>query len=362
MSQDKITPLYEKHIELGAKMVPFGGYIMPIQYSGIVAEHMAVRTKAGIFDVSHMGEILLEGKDALNNINYLITNDYTNLKDNRIRYGLLCYEHGGVVDDLLVYRFNEEKYMLVLNASNCEKDIAFIKGYLFGDVKLTDISNDTGEVALQGPNSVAILEKIVGEADLLPKRYYSFTDNVEVAGVNCLISRTGYTGEDGFELYCSANNVGVLFDAILEAGKDFGLIPAGLGARDTLRLEASMPLYGHELSEDITPYEASLGSAVKMAKEDFIGKSALLEKAEPKKIRVGLKITGRGIAREGCQVKSGDIDIGYITSGTHLPYLEGAYAMALIDRGYTSIGTALSVDIRNRLVDAEVVALPFYKR
>ncbi|MCL1830632.1 MAG: glycine cleavage system aminomethyltransferase GcvT [Oscillospiraceae bacterium] len=343
-------------------MVPFAGYIMPIQYSGIIAEHMAVREKAGIFDVSHMGEVIIEGKDALKNINYLLTNDYTDLRDNRIRYSLLCYEHGGAVDDLLVYRYNENKYMLVLNASNCEKDIAFMKQHLFGEVTLTDISDITGEVALQGPNSVAIMEKILGNSDSLPKRYYSFLDNVILDGSSCLISRTGYTGEDGFEIYCSSDDVVKIFSLLLEVGKDFGLLPAGLGARDTLRLEASMPLYGHELSENITPFEASLGFAVKLNKEDFLGKASLTAGSEPAKTRVGLKITGRGIAREGCIVKYGDEEIGYITSGTHLPYLDGAYAMAIIDKSSASIGTKLVIDVRNRPVEAEVVPLPFYKR
>ena len=362
MSLEKTTPLYEKYIELGAKIVPFAGYLMPIQYSGIIAEHMAVRKAAGIFDVSHMGEAIIEGTDALKNINYLLTNDYTDLKDNRIRYSLLCYEDGGVVDDLLVYRYNENKYLLVLNASNCDKDIAYIKEHLFGDVKLTNISEETSEIALQGPSSVAIIEKITDDVNLLPKRYYSFTENVGILGKPCLISRTGYTGEDGFEIYCSNADAVAIFDGLLEAGKDFGILPAGLGARDTLRLEASMPLYGHELSENITPYEASLGFAVKMAKDDFLGKAELEKKMEPEKIRVGLKIIGRGIAREGSPVKVDDKEIGFVTSGTFLPYLDGAYAMAIINRNYSSVGTVVGLDVRGRIVDAEVVPLPFYKR
>ena len=362
MDQEKKTPLYDKHLELGAKMVPFAGYLMPLQYTGIIAEHMAVRRHAGIFDVSHMGEALIEGPDALDCINYLLTNDFSGMKDFAVRYSLLCYDDGGVADDLLVYRFNSDKYLLVLNASNSEKDISYMSEHLSGDVCLKDISGETAEIALQGPASASILEKVADDATALPKRYYSFTDTGSIENIPVLISRTGYTGEDGFEIYCKNTGAIKIYDAILDAGMDFGLLPAGLGARDTLRLEASMPLYGHELSKTITPYEASLGFAVKLGKKDFLGKQALAEKAEPDRIRIGLKVISRGIAREGCPVMRDGKEIGCVTSGTFLPFLNGAYAMALIDREYASVGEKVEINVRGHLLEAEIVPLPFYRR
>lgn len=359
---EKKTPLYDRHVSAGGKMVPFAGFILPVEYqTGVMAEHMAVREKAGLFDVSHMGEIILSGKDALANLNKLFSNDFTSMADGKVRYSPACNEQGGILDDLIMYRFNEDKYMLVPNAANREKDFTFFKAHLHGDVKMEDIGDTVAQLALQGPKSRDIMLKLTDEKNI-PEKYYSFIDNVTVAGINCLISQTGYTGELGYELYCSSEDAVKLWDAIIAAGEEFGMIPCGLACRDTLRLEASMPLYGHEMTDDISPLEAGLGFAVKMQKPDFIGKAAIQAKGEPKVIRVGLKMTGRGIARENNPVMLEGKQIGYTTSGTHCPYLGGAYAMAMVNVENSAVGTKLQVEIRNRLIDAEIISMPFYKR
>ena len=358
---EKKTPLYSAHEKCGAKIVPFAGYLLPVQYSGVIEEHMAVRERAGLFDVSHMGEFILEGHDALSNLNNIFTNDFTNMSIGRVRYSPLCNENGGIVDDLIVYRMGEEKYMIVPNASNKEKDFSFISAHLKGDAKLTNISDNIAQIALQGPKSREILLKLLPD-ESIPEKYYTFIEGVPLAGISCIISQTGYTGEHGYELYCAADGAGKLWDVLLEAGKNFGLIPCGLGARDTLRLEAAMPLYGHEMNDDVSPLETKLDFAVKMDKEDFVGKTAILARGEPKITRVGLKITSRGIAREHSTVFCGDEQIGEVTSGTHCPYLGGAFAMALIDVKHSAPGTKLIVDVRGRKIEAEVTPLPFYKK
>ena len=358
---EKKTPLYDCHIDAGAKMTPFAGYLMPIQYTDIIEEHMAVRTKVGIFDVSHMGEVLISGSDALNNINYLFSNDFTSMANGRVRYSPMCNPEGGVIDDLLIYRLAQEAYLVVVNASNREKDVAWMQENLFGQVKLQDISDAVAQIALQGPQAKTVITKLSNEA-CIPEKYYTFRNDCPVAGINCLISQTGYTGEHGYELYCAAADAPVLWNALLEAGKNEGLLPCGLGARDTLRLEAAMPLYGHEMDDTVSPLETGLDFGVKLQKDDFIGKSALVAKGEPKIARVGLKVTGRGIVREHCPVFINNEKIGETTSGTFLPYLNGAFAMALIDKKHTALGTAVSAEVRGRRIEAEIVALPFYKK
>jgi aminomethyltransferase len=353
------TPLYDRHEALGGKLVPFAGYLLPVQYSGIIEEHMAVREKAGLFDVSHMGEVMITGAGALACLNHLLANDFTNMAVGRVRYSPLLQDDGGVLDDVLVYKQAEDRYLVVVNASNRHKDVEWMKAHLTDGAALEDISDNVSQIALQGPAAPGIIEKLADPA-ALPTKYYTFCEKVDVAGVSCLVSRTGYTGEDGFELYCAPADAVKLWDALLEAGKADGLIPCGLGARDTLRLEAAMPLYGHEMDETVSPLETGLGFAVKMAKADFIGKSGLEQRGEPTRARVGLLVTGRGIVREHCPVFIGDKQIGMTTSGTHLPYLKGAYAMALVDSAHKAIGTAVEVDVRGRKVAAEVVKLPFY--
>lgn len=358
---EKKTPLYDLHVELGAKMVPFAGYMMPVQYTDIIEEHMAVRTKVGIFDVSHMGEVMISGSDALKNINYMFTNDFTGMTDGRVRYSPMCNPEGGVIDDLLIYRMGQDKYLVVVNASNREKDVAWMKNHIFGQVSLEDISDSVAQIALQGPKSKQILAKLSDEG-CIPEKYYTFIDNCVVAGISCLISQTGYTGEHGYELYCASSDASKLWNALMEAGKEDGIVPCGLGARDTLRLEAAMPLYGHEMDDTVSPLETGLDFGIKMQKDDFIGKSALVAKGEPKIARVGLRVVGRGIIREHCSVFLGEEKIGETTSGTFLPFLNGAYAMALVDKNHSAVGTAVSVDVRGRRIDAEIVPLPFYKK
>ena len=358
---ERKTPLYNRHVALKGKMVPCAGYLLPVQYTGVIEEHLAVRNAAGVFDVSHMGELIVSGPNALLNINNLLTNDFTKMADYRVRYSPMCNDSGGVIDDLLVYRYSEDKYLLVLNAANREKDINWIRAHLTGDVSAHDISDETSELALQGPNARAILEKLVENKDDIPQKYYSFTPSLLVAGINCIVSRTGYTGEHGYELYCKNEEAESLLDAVLHAGKEHGLLPCGLGARDTLRLEASMPLYGHEMDETISPLETGLSFAVKLDKETFIGKDGMLNRGAPKIARVGMRMTSRGIARDGSAVFHDGKQIGAVTSGTHLPYLGVAYAMALVNSDCTEIGTELTVDVRGRTVTAEIVPLPFYK-
>ena len=359
---EKKTPLYDNHVALGGKIVPFGGYLLPVQYeTGVIKEHMAVRTEAGLFDVSHMGELMLTGPDALKNVQKVTTNDMSGMYDGQVRYSPMCNEQGGVVDDILVYKVHDEAYLLVVNASNKDKDAAWIAGHVSGDVKFEDISESVAQVALQGPNAVPILAALAAD-EQIPKKYYSFVKEADVKGIKCLISRTGYTGELGYELYCAAADGPKLWDMLLETGKEYGLIPCGLGARDTLRLEAAMPLYGHEMDDTVSPLETDLGAFVKLDKDDFIGKEALAAAGEPKRARIGLKVTGRGIVREHCPVFAGDMQIGMTTSGTHCPFIGMPVAMALVDKGYNEIGTAVEVEVRGRKIAAEVVPLPFYKR
>ncbi len=359
---ERKTPLYDCHVELGGKIVPFAGYLLPVQYAtGVIAEHMAVRKQAGLFDVSHMGEILLSGPAAFDNVQMLLTNDLSDMEDGQVKYSPMCNDNGGVVDDLIVYRIHSDCYMMVVNAANHDKDAKWISSHLFGDVKFEDLSDTIGQIALQGPQSEAILEKLCAKEDIPPK-YYTFTKNVDVAGCTCILSRTGYTGEEGFELYCSAEDTVKLWNSLLEAGKENGLIPCGLGARDTLRLEAGMPLYGHEMNDEITPKQTGLGMFVKMDKADFIGKKAMEEMGTPSIKRCGLKITGRGIARENCPVYIGEKLIGHTTSGTHCPFLGGAYAMAIVEKEPAPLGTEVEVEIRGKRVTAEVVKMQFYKR
>ena len=358
------TPLYEKHLEYGGKMVPFGGYILPVQYkdSGVIKEHMAVRTAAGMFDVSHMGEIICEGPDALANLQMLLTNDFTNMVDEQARYSPMCNEKGGTVDDLIVYKMNDNKYFLVVNAANKDKDYKWMCDHQFGDVTFTDVSDQYAQIAVQGPKAKDIISKICKPGSI-PEKYYYSVMGAEVAGIPCICSTTGYTGEDGVELYLPAAKAPEMWDAIYEAGKDDGLIPCGLGARDTLRMEAGMPLYGHEMDDDISPREAGLMFAIKLKKEeDFIGKKPMVEAGKPAVVRVGLKITGRGIAREHQDIYVGDEKIGYTTSGTKGPYFDYPIAMARVPREYKEIGTKVEIDVRGRRVEAEVIELPFYKR
>ena len=316
-------------------MVEFGGYCLPVQYeTGVIREHMAVRTACGLFDVSHMGEILVEGDGAIAYLNHLLTNDYTVMRPGQARYSPMCREDGGTVDDLIVYKLRDDSYFVVVNASNKDKDYAWMLAQQTGSVSITDVSDQYAQIALQGPKAESILRRLT---DRIPEKYYTAYFDDQVGGISCILSRTGYTGEDGFELYLPPDQAVHMWELLLETGREDGLIPCGLGARDTLRLEASMPLYGHEMDETVTPLEAGLSFGVKLDK-DFIGRDALVAKGDPARERIGLKVTGRGIIREHQDVYFRDKLIGHSTSGTHCPYLGGGYAMALVEKGAVSLG------------------------
>ncbi len=352
------TPLYDWHVAHGARMVDFGGWEMPIQYSAITQEHTAVRSAAGLFDVSHMGRLSFGGADAFALIQHLFTNDAATMKDFQVRYGLICNEQGGIRDDVLVYRW-PYGWAMVVNASNREKIVGWIEEHRAGrDVQMVDQTLTTAMIAIQGPKAVEWCRGVV-EADVSSLKYY-FAMPTRYRGKNCVVSRTGYTGEDGFEFMLGADQAVVLWDELLGRGA----CPCGLGARDTLRLEAAMPLYGHELNEEIDPFQAGLGWAVKLDKGDFVGREALRRRKEDAGLRrrVGLELEGKRIAREGASVLQGSSTVGQVTSGTYSPTLERAIAMAYLNPSLTAAGTACEVDIRGRPAPARVVPLPFYRR
>jgi len=356
------TPLYDVHVEEGGKIVPFAGYLLPVQYgTGVIKEHMAVREACGMFDVSHMGEVRFTGKTALATLNHILTNDFSDMTIGKVRYTVMCNEHGGCVDDLIIYKFGEEEYLAVVNAANKDKDFAHMKANLLPGTEAVDISDQVSEIALQGPKAPAILAELV-PADQIPKGYYTAKRGVMIDGMECMISRTGYTGELGYEIYTANENVVRLWKLLRKTGEPYGLIPCGLGARDTLRMEAGMPLYGHEMDEEISPLEADLGFGVKLDKEEFIGKQALVEKGELTRVRVGLEVVGRGIVRDHQDLYVGDKKVGFSTSGTHCPYLNKPVAMALVDVAYSELGTEIEADVRGRRVLCKVVPYVFYKR
>jgi aminomethyltransferase len=362
----KQTPLFETYKKYGAKVIDFGGWELPVQFSSILEEHEAVRKEAGLFDVSHMGEVLVTGKDAESYINYLVTNDVTKLSINQAQYTTMCYPDGGTVDDLLVYKLANEKYLLVINAANIEKDYEWMEQHVKGDVTLQNISGDIAQLALQGPKVECILQKLT-ETDLTEIGFFQFAQYVNLDGVtDVLVSRTGYTGEDGFELYLAADKAEALWEKLLEVGKENGLKPCGLGARDTLRFEARLALYGQELTSDISPLEAGIGFAVKTNKEShFIGKDILTAQKEEglKRKLVGIEVIGRGIPRHGYKVFSvNEEEVGFITSGTHSPSLKKGLGLALVSAEHAEVGTKLKVEIRNKKIDAVVVKTPFYKK
>ncbi len=355
------TPLYDEHRALGAKLVEFGGWEMPVSYRGIIEEHKAVRTAAGLFDVSHMGEIEVLGPHAAATCQRLTTNDVRKLANGHVQYTLLCREDGGVVDDVTLYRVNDQRYFFCVNASNIAKDLAWIQEHA-GDATIVDRSEATALIALQGPAARRILQML---SPLPLDRVKSFRfARSEVAGLPALVSRTGYTGEDGFELFVDAPRAVTLWTALMAAGRDAGLEPIGLGARDTLRLEAALPLYGHELDDSTSPLAAGLGRWVKLDGEDFIGRGALLHEQEhgaPRKL-VGLALRGPGIARQGYPVTFEGAQVGVVTSGTHSPTLGSAVALGFVAAALATPGATLAVDIRGRAVPVEVIPTPFYRR
>lgn len=365
MSQLKRTPLYPLYARYGAKTIDFGGWDLPVQFAGIQKEHEAVRTQAGLFDVSHMGEVLVSGGNALAFLQNLLTNDVSKLALNQAQYSLMCYPDGGVVDDLLVYKLDGEQYMLVINASNIAKDLDWLEKHVDGAVSVRNISEETALVALQGPLSARILGKLT-EAPIAELKSFHFLQDVLVGGVKVLVvSRTGYTGEDGYELYLHGDEAMELWEQLISAGVGEGLIPTGLGARDTLRFEAKLPLYGQELSAQITPVEAGLGFFVKLDKGDFIGREVLADQklngAERK--LVGIEMIDRGIPRTHYSVYAIDGEpIGEVTTGTQSPTFKTNVGLALVDAAYAALNTELLIEIRGKLLKAVVVKSPFYKR
>lgn len=331
MSQLKRTPLFEVYKDYGAKTIDFGGWDLPVQFSSIKEEHEAVRTKAGLFDVSHMGEIEVKGTDSLKYLQKMMTNDISKLKNSGAQYTAMCYENGGTVDDLLVYKIEDDHYLLVVNASNIEKDFNWLQDHAEGNVELKNLSEDMAQLAIQGPLAEKVLQKLAG-TNLSDIGFFKFQQDVDLNGKKALVSRTGYTGEDGFEVYCDAQDAVAIWIEILEAGKEEGVLPCGLGARDTLRFEANLALYGQELSPEITPLEAGIGFAVKVNKEaDFIGKEVLKNQKEngvPRKL-AGIEMIDRGIPRHGYPVYKGEELIGEVTTGTQSPTLKRILALFL---------------------------------
>lgn len=355
------TPLYEEHVAAGGKLVPFAGFEMPVQYpTGITAEHQAVRGSAGLFDVSHMGELMVKGSQALDLIQRVSVNDASKLEVGQAQYSAMCYESGGVVDDLLVYRFTD-RYMLVVNASNREKDLEWVQSHAAPfDVEVEDASDRTALLAIQGPRAREVLGPLAG-IDLESVRYYRFAEG-EVAGVPAVISGTGYTGEDGFELYLDADDAVGVWRALLTEGKGVGLVPAGLGARDSLRLEMGYALYGHELDEEHTPLEAGLGWITKLGKGDFVGRDALVGQKEAGVGRrlVGLVTTERGFPRAGYDILRQGQVVGAVTSGTMSPSLGKGIALGYVPLELSAEGTTMEIDARGRPVASVVTETPFY--
>ncbi|GAA3353434.1 glycine cleavage system aminomethyltransferase GcvT [Saccharopolyspora gregorii] len=358
------TPLHEVHESLGAHFTDFAGWRMPVRYSGDTAEHQAVRTAAGLFDLSHMGEIEISGPEAAAALDHALVANASAITVGRARYTMLCNAEGGVLDDLIVYRLDEQRFLVVANAANAAVVSAELAERIAGfDAAHRDVSDEYALIAVQGPESVSILAPLTG-TDLSTVKYYAGYPS-EVAGKQVLLARTGYTGEDGFELFTAPEDAPAVWRALTDSGAERGLVPAGLSCRDTLRLEAGMPLYGNELSASLTPFHANLGRVVKLDKPgDFIGKAALAQVAEAPTERtlVGLRTDARRAPRHGYPVLADGAEIGEITSGAPSPTLGHPIAMAYVDRAHSAPGTAVQVDIRGKSIDAEVVELPFYRR
>ena len=358
---DKIkrTALFSRHEVLGAKLVPFAGFEMPLQYEGVIKEHLAVRTTAGAFDVSHMGEFIVKGKNAEKFLNYVTINDISKMEINQAQYSAMCYDDGGIVDDLLIYRYNDY-YMLVVNAANIEKDFNWLNEYLLDDVTIKNRSDDIGLIALQGPKSREILSKI-SESDISDLPFYYFIEG-KVAGCDVTIARTGYTGELGFEIYGNNEDIPKVWDALFNIGEPLGLVPIGLAARDTLRLEMKFCLYGNDIDKTTHPYEAGLGWITKVDKDNFIGREAILERKENMTRRlVCIEMVDKAVPRQGYEIFFNDEKIGYFTSGGQSPSLQKGIGLAYINRSHTKSGTEIEVEIRGKRKRAIIVKSPFYK-
>lgn len=351
------------------KMIQFGDYILPLHFSkGIKAEHLAVRSAVGLFDVSHMGRIILRGKGAASHLDYLLTNSVKSLKVGHLQYTLMCYENGTTIDDVIVYRLKEDEFYIVLNANNIDKDIDWItnsnpKGFDSSQIECINLTPSTSQLALQGPSSALLLEKLGTQVSSL--KFFQFYESTTIDGIEVMLSRNGYTGEDGFEIYVQNEDAHKLWDTLLEKGAEYTITPCGLGARDTLRIEAKLPLYGHEISEEITPLEANLSSFVKFDKADFCGKSALKEQqlgGIPRSVR-GIEMIDPSVPRNGCKVFYKEAEIGYVTSGTKSPTLGLFIGYVLIDRqSGVSFHDSVEIEIHGKRKLAKIVKTPFYKR
>ena len=356
------TPLHETHKALGGRLVEFAGWMMPVQYQSIVDEHRAVRETVGLFDISHMGRLTFEGPDALSWLEHVTTNHVARLKVDQIQYSLMANGGGGLIDDVLVYR-TANAYLIVCNASNRSHVLAQLERHREGRAtRLTDRTFDTAMIAVQGPSALDTVQ-LLFSAPLAALKYYRLVSGKLLGDVDAILSRTGYTGEDGFELIVAADSAVRVWEALMESGRAHGIRACGLGARDTLRFEAGMPLYGHELNEAVNPYAAGLGSAVKLDKGDFVGRDALeREKVHAGQVRVGLRLEGKRIARQGAEVFHDGRPAGLVTSGTFAPTLGQSLAMALVDLDSAPLETTLEIDVRGHREPARVVPLPFYRR
>ncbi len=359
MAELKKTPLNEYYHESGAKLVDFGGWEMPVQFTSIKEEHNAVREDVGIFDVSHMGEIKVSGKEAVQFLNHVLTNDITKLTDVKAHYTFLCNEQGGVIDDLVAYKLGEDEYILVVNAGNTDKDFEWLNSIEGFDAKVENVSSEYGQIAIQGPNARAMVQKHV-EEDISDIKMFQFRTDYKVDGKDVILSQTGYTGEDGFEIYCKSEDTVALWKLF----KEDGAVECGLGARDTLRLEGGLPLHGQDLTEEITPIEAKMGFAVKVDKGDFIGKEVLQKQKEEgaKRKLQGFEITGKGIARTGYEVydKEGN-QVGVVTSGTQSPATKRSIGFAMVDTDFHELDKEFIIKVRNKDVEAKFVKAPFHK-
>jgi len=363
ISSARKTPLFDVFEKYGGKVVDYAGWALPVEFEGLIPEHEAVRNAAGLFDVSHMGEVEVKGPEAFEFVQNLVTNDVSKLEDNQILYAMMCYENGGTVDDLLVYKYADDYYFIVINAGNVDKDVEWMKKQSQGyDLELTNLSDQTAELALQGPSAQAILQKLTGK-NLDELAFFYCARDVEIAGVKCLISRTGYTGEDGFEIYVEPDKAIHIWEKLFGVGASQGLKPVGLGCRDTLRFEAALPLYGNELGPDVSPLEAGLGYFVKLD-TDFIGRDALAKQKEEglRRKTVGFEMKDRGIPRHGYKVYAGENEIGHVTTGYFSPTLKKSIGLALIDAEHAHMGGTILIGIRKKKAAAEIISKRFYSK
>lgn len=358
----KKTPLHAMHQKYQGRLIDFGSWELPVQFAGILKEHHMVRENAGLFDVSHMGEIEVRGAGAENFMQQLVTNNVRDLADCQVLYALMCYPHGGVVDDLIIYKYSREHYFLVVNAGNTDKDFAWIRQNAPPGITVLNVSDDYAQLAVQGPKAQSILQKL-SDFDLDTLKFFWFKPGVKIAGMKCLLSRTGYTGEDGFEIYVNPEQAPFMWEEILKAGQD-EIVPVGLGARDSLRFEAKLPLYGQEIDEDISPLEAGLDPFVKLDNEDFIGSAVLKEQKEkkPRRIQAEFYMLGKGIPRSHYDVQVDGKKIGWVTSGGYSPTLDRNIGLAIIERQYYKEGALIYIMIRNKPVQAQIGEGVFYRK